>query len=402
MGTLAAGVAHEINNPLSFVLYNLESLCEDMPKLTDAMRRCHALLRSRVGVEAVDELLGCEEDSFSPATFDDVAARFRDAVSGTQRIKDIARGLGTFSRVERTAVEPANLHHAVENAINMAYNEIKYRARLVKDFGQVPMVLGSDGKLAQVFLNLLINAAHAIGEGHAESNQIRIRTWADDRHVFAEVSDTGKGIAPEHQGKIFEAFFTTKGTGVGTGLGLSISKSIIAGFGGEISFRSELGQGTRFLIRLPRVPSDWQAGHPAAPAPVSDRPKLRGRLLVVDDEAGIRAAIVRMLGREHEVVTASSGKEARALLENDRRFDLVFCDLMMPELSGMQLHAWLSAEDAALAEQIVFMTGGAFTPGASEYLRKVGNLQVEKPFDSGAFKKLTRELILAARAKQEA
>jgi CheY-like chemotaxis protein len=121
---------------------------------------------------------------------------------------------------------------------------------------------------------------------------------------------------------------------------------------------------------------------------------------VVDDEAGIRAAIVRMLKREHEVIAVSSGVEAQILLEKDRRFDLIFCDLMMPRMSGMELHAWLGRSEPALAEKVVFITGGAFTPGASEYLRKVGNLRVEKPFDTAAFRKTVEELILAARAKR--
>jgi CheY-like chemotaxis protein len=265
----------------------------------------------------------------------------------------------------------------------------------------VPMVLGSDGKLAQVFLNLLINAAHAIEEGNVEHNEIRVRTWAEGDQVLAEVSDTGKGIAPEHHAKVFEPFFTTKGVGAGTGLGLSICSNLVKGFGGEISFTSEVGKGTHFVVRLPRVPVGWEThGHESQePAPV--RPRLRGRILVVDDEAGIRGAIVRMLGRDHEVIAVSSGEEAQVLLENDRRFDLIFCDLMMPRMSGMQLHAWLAQCEPSLADQVVFITGGAFTPGASEYLRKVGNLRVEKPFDTVAFKKTAEELVLAAGAKRK-
>jgi CheY-like chemotaxis protein len=292
------------------------------------------------------------------------------------------------------------LRHVAEQAITLAFNEIKYRARLVKDLGPVPMVLGSDGKLAQVFLNLLINAAHAIGEGHVEENQIQVRTWAEGDHVFAEVSDTGQGIAPEHQARVFEPFFTTKGVGVGTGLGLSICKNIVSGFGGEISFSSEIGKGTRFLIRLPRVSDAWESRDQGAREQAPVRAGILGRILVVDDEAGIRGAFVRLLGRDHEVVAVSSGVEAQALLAEDRRFDLIFCDLMMPRMSGMELHAWLAGCDPGLAEQVVFVTGGAFTPGAAEYLRTVGNLRMEKPFDAATFRKAAEELIRAARAKR--
>ncbi len=399
MGTLAAGVAHEINNPLTYVLWNIESLSQDVPKLAELMRRCHAALCSHLGADVVKELLETDGDSFSPAMFDDVAVRFRDVLSGTIRIQDIARGLSTFSRVEGSEVAPVHMHHAAEQAINLALNQIKYRARLVKDFGQVPLVLGSDSKLAQVFLNLLMNAAHSIDEGHVEHNEIRIRTWADDEAVFAEVSDTGKGIAPEHHDRIFEPFFTTKDVGVGSGLGLSIARNIVTGFGGEISFSSVPGKGTRFLIRLPRLPRDGQTRDASTQADAPPRSTPRGRILVVDDEQGIRAIIARMLGRKHEVVTAASGEEAKAILETDRRFDLIYCDLMMPRISGMELHVWLAERDADLAAQLVFMTGGAFTPGASEYLARLGNLRVEKPFDTMVFRELTDELVLAARSK---
>ena len=399
MGTLAAGIAHEINNPLTYVLCNIESLSQDVPKLAELMRRCHAALCSHLGVDAVKELLEPEGDALSPTMFDDVATRFRDVLSGAIRIQNIARGLSTFSRVEGSEVGPVHVHHAAEQAITLALNQIKYRARLVKDFGQVPLVLGSDSKLAQVFLNLLINAAHSIDEGHVEHNEIRIRTWADDVAVFAEVSDTGKGIAPEHHDRIFEPFFTTKEVGVGSGLGLSISRNIVTAFGGEISFSSEPGKGTRFLIRLPRLPEDSQSSDASTQADAPPRSTPRGRILVVDDEQGIRAIIARMLGRKHEVVTAASGEDAKAILEKDRRFDLIYCDLMMPGISGMELHAWLGERAADLAAQLVFMTGGAFTPGASEYLARVGNLRVEKPFDTVVFRELTDELVLAARGK---
>ncbi|MBN1609505.1 MAG: PAS domain S-box protein [Polyangiaceae bacterium] len=402
MGMLCAGVAHEINNPLSYVLYNLQSLAEEMPNLAALTRRWHAELSARAGADGVAEVLGDDQHIFDPAVFDDALARLREALSGTQRIKGIARSLGTFARVERVEVTPVNFQDCIEHAVTMAFNEVKYRARLVKDFSQVPAVLASGGKLAQVFLNLFINAAHAIDEGHAENNEVRVRTWSEGESVFAEVSDTGKGIAPEHQSRIFEPFFTTKGVGVGSGLGLSICQGIIAEFGGEISFTSEVGKGTTFLIRLPRMPQDRETSHEETKAEAPSQPLVRGRILVVDDEAGVRATIVRMLKDGHEVVAVASAEEARALLDKDRRFDVIFCDLMMPEMSGMDLHAWLAGQDTKLAEQMVFVTGGAFTPGASRYLDAVGNVRVEKPFDTAGFRRMTGELVVAARAKKVA
>ena len=402
MGTLAAGVAHEINNPLSYVLYNVESAVEDLPRLGEWVLRCHDVLARHIGHDAATLALGGDEHLSAPAAMDDVLCRLREAASGAERIKQIVWGLGTFSRVDREEVSPVAVQFAIERALSIASNQIKYRARVVKDFSPVPAVLASDGKLAQVFLNLVVNAAHAIDEGHVDHNEIRVRTWAEGDSVFAEVSDTGKGISPEHWDRVFEPFYTTKEVGVGSGLGLSITKNIINGFGGEISFTSEVGKGTRFLVRLPRMPREWQTRATAAFDGAPSRAAPRGRILVVDDEPVIPDIIARMLGCDHEVVTAASGEEAQALLEKDRRFDLIYCDLMMPRISGMELHAWLAERDADLAEQVVFITGGAFTPGASSYLAKVRNLRVDKPFDTVAFKKLTDELILSARAKRGA
>ena len=366
------------------------------------IRRCHDVLARHIGHDAATLALGGDEHLSAPAAMEDVISRLREAASGAERIKQIVWGLGTFSRVDREEVSPVAVQSAIEQALSIAFNQIQYRARVIKDFSPVPAVLASDGKLAQVFLNLVVNAAHAIDEGHVEHNEIRVRTWAEGDAVFAEVSDTGKGISPEHWDRVFEPFFTTKEIGVGSGLGLSITRNIVTGFGGEISFTSEVGKGTRFLIRLPRLPREWQTSATAAPDGAPSRAAPRGRILVVDDEPGVRTIIARMLGCDHEVVTAASGEEGQALLEKDRRFDLIYCDLMMPRISGMELHAWLAERDADLAEQVVFITGGAFTPDASSYLAKVGNLRVEKPFDTVAFKKLTDELILSARAKRGA
>lgn len=399
MGMLAAGVAHEINNPLSYILFNLESLAGELPKLMNLMRRCHAALAERVGFAALGEVLGEEDKVFRPEVFEDAIARLREALAGTQRIRGISRSLGTFSRVERTEVAPVEVNASIEHALTMAFNEIKYRARLVKDFSPVPPVLATDGKLAQVFLNLLVNAAHAIGEGHVEHNQIRVRTWLDGETVCAEVSDSGQGIAPEHQAHIFDPFFTTKGVGVGTGIGLSICRSIVTEFGGQIAFTTELGKGTRFLVKLPRLPAGWGKPQESRGAEPSPRASVKGRILVVDDEEGIRAIMARMLGGQHELVAVASGQEAQAVLKEDRRFDLLLFDLMMPRMSGMELHAWLREQDAGLADKVVFMTGGAFTPGSSDYLAKAKNARVEKPFDVDGFPRMVEQLVLAARSR---
>ena len=397
MGTLAAGVAHEINNPLLYVDFNVKSLAADVPRLSGALLRCHEALLEHAGIDAADEALGADADLVGQAMRADLVTRFEAAVSGTNRIKEIARGLSTFSRVDQAEVAAIDLNGAVVNASNMALNEIKYRARLVHDLGDVPLVLGSDGKISQVVLNLLINAAHAIGDGHVDENEVRVRTWAEGDEVFVEVRDTGRGIAPEHRSRVFEPFFTTKGVGVGTGLGLSICKNIVTGFGGQMSFTSEVDRGTAFLVLLRPAPKPDEPAPSRITSPPDQVPRTRGRILVIDDEAGIRDTVTRLLRGDHDVIAAGSGAEAQAILRADGAFDVIYCDLMMPQMSGMELHAWLATHDDELARRVVFITGGAFTSGASDYLDRVGGRRVDKPFESADFRALTHDLVAVAR-----
>jgi len=328
----------------------------------------------------------------------DLVERAREAASGARRIKDIARGLGAFSRVEQHDLSQVNLHSAIEHAVGMASNEIKYRARLVKDFGQVPSLLASEGRLAQVVLNLLVNAAHAIDEGDVAHNQIKIRTWSAGQEAFFEVRDTGKGIPPENLKHLFEPFFTTKPVGVGSGLGLSICKNIVNGYGGDINVQSKVGQGACFTVNLP-IKREETGPVETRRVTEPEASAVPGRVLVIDDEAQIRS-LERLLGRHHEVVTAESGAAAIELFERDQNFDLIICDMMMPAVSGMDLHKWLVDKNPDLAENVLFITGGAFTPKTREYLARVDNLQVEKPFDAKDLLRMVNELIIAARAKK--
>jgi signal transduction histidine kinase len=363
VGLLAAGVAHEINNPLTYVLINLESLVSALP-------------------EAAHEVTACAND----------------ALQGVNRVRDIIRGLKTFSRVDEDRREPVHLYSVIECATSMAYNEIKYRARLVKEYGRTPKVMANDGRLSQVFLNLLINAAHAIEEGNVDDNEIRVRTWTEGEEVLAEVSDTGKGIPQENLCHLFEPFFTTKETGVGTGLGLYICHNIVRSYGGRIDVESEPGGGgTRFVVRLPtKSERSAEASTPGTSRPATKEPAespVRGRVLVVDDDPIVRSALKRMLGREHELVVVGSGAEGKRVLEEDSGFDLILCDLIMPEVTGMDLHSWLTEVLPEIAERMVFVTAGAFTSSARAFVARVDNLVVEKPFDTEAFRVMVRDRI---------
>jgi CheY-like chemotaxis protein len=262
----------------------------------------------------------------------------------------------------------------------MAWNEIRHRARLIKDYGDVPPALANEARLGQVFLNLVINAAHAIPEGRSERNEIRIATRRDSDRVVVEIRDTGAGIAPDVLPRIFDPFFTTKAPGVGTGLGLAICHRIVSALGGSILVDSTVGTGTVIRVRLKIAENMALDGE--APSPPAQPAGRRGSVLVIDDEPMVVGLVRRMLSRVHEVTAATSVHQALDHLSAGDRYDVILCDLMMPEMSGIDLHAELSRVYPDEANRMVFMTGGAFTSGARAFLDRVGNPWVEKPFDA--------------------
>ncbi len=397
MGTLAASVAHEINNPLAYVRYNIESLAQDLPRLADATQRACLTVRSQLGDAAYAQIVGDDAEVLEPVLLKDTVDRIREALEGIERVVAISRNLGAFSRVQQTKRTSVDVNVALEAAVNMAQNEIRHRARLIKDLGQPPAVWASESKLSQVFLNLLINAAHAIDEGDEQNNRITIRSWSDRGEVCVEIADTGKGISPENLARIFDPFFTTKAVGAGSGLGLSISRNVITEFNGTLSVTSEVGKGSRFVVRLP-VESDAQPeSRRIAEVDPLTVPQDRGRILVVEDEAAIRRTLERMLSHDHEIVAVSSGQEGQALVAKDSAFDVILCDLMMTGVSGIEFHAWLAGHQPRLADRLVFITGGAFTPKAREYLASVGNFTIQKPFDVGLLRQRLAEMVRVAR-----
>jgi two-component system, cell cycle sensor histidine kinase and response regulator CckA len=397
MGTLAAGVAHEINNPPTYVLNNIETLTEDFPKLAASVEHCVQTLRVQVGDKSFARVMGAHAEMLQPSMLNELAERARDALDGTERIKSISRAIGTFSRVESNERFRVDLNYAIECAVTLAMTAIKFRAKLVLNLAALPQIWASAGKLSQVFLNLLINAAHAIDEGAAGQNEIAIRTWALGDSVFAEVKDTGRGISEGNLGRIFEPFFSTKAAGAGSGLGLPICRNIVSEFGGDIRVESALGHGTCFIVRLP-IQAGASQTPPALPrAPIPEVLAVRGRILLVDDERPILTMLVKLLAGDHDLVTAISGAEAQALLEHDQTFDVILCDLMMAEMTGMALHEWLVAQHPSLAARVVFATGGAFTRQASQFLAGVDNVRLEKPYESKKLLLLMTELVAAAR-----
>ncbi len=408
MGLLAASVGHEINNPLAYVLSNLETLTEVLPKIASACERSR-MLREVAGEEASHQVVGEDAGFLEPAILAAATQHALDALEGAQRITRISGVLSAFSRVDTAELRTVDLHLAVDSAISMASNEIRSRATLIKDFAPtLPAVWASSGKLSQVFLNLLINSAHAIAECRLAEHRIAehqpaehsitVRTWSEGSHVFAEVRDTGTGIAPENIAQVFEPFFSTKEIGSGSGLGLSICRSILAEFGGDIRLESEVGIGTCITVLLFAGVEPPQARGSETLLRVSAPSSERGRILVVDDEEPLRRVMTRLL-IEHEVVTAASGAEARAILEIDQAFDVILCDLMMPQVSGVDLHRWLTAHNPPLARRLVFVTGGAFGLVATQYLADSSNLKIKKPFDSAELARVVSKQMEKAKSE---
>jgi len=336
IGQLAAGVGHEINNPLAYVKSSLELAAALLNKLPEE----HPKLGHMIDV----------------------------AQEGAERIRLIVEDLRVLSSHDVHSVDAIDVRELLKSCVQLASNEISHRARLVVDYGHVPRVMANAGRLSQVFLNLLVNAAQSIGQGHGGSNEIGLRTRTGaDGGVVVEIRDTGSGMAAKDLEHVFEPFFTTKRMGEGTGLGLAICHGIITQLGGRISVESVSGHGTTFSIWLPAATSAGVAKARLAPEPDERRragghaTASRREILVVDDEPRIAESFMLLLGGQHHVRTVSTGRAALELCATEK-FDVIFCDLRMPEMGGYEVYQSLRAADCeAQAKRIVFMTGSLTT-----------------------------------------
>ncbi len=315
VGTLAAGVAHEINNPLTYVLANIASVKEHLGELRDYLAGKN-MMDSRV---------------FS--LMNDLQEEAKDTDGGIGRIRDIARTLKSFMHSGGDETAEINVNELMDSAINMVFHEIKRKAKLEKAYAVYPPFLKMNpGKLQQVLINLLMNAAQAIEPNQMEHNRIRVGTGVEGGNVLVEIQDTGQGVPDENLKRIFDPFFTTKPAGIGTGLGLSICHQIIHGYGGQILVRSRVGQGTTFTLLLPSVKPNLVISSPEAAVA---SPAARKKILVVDDEPANVDTFGRMLRKEHEVLFASSGLDALGILEREKQgFDAIVSDVNMATWMG--------------------------------------------------------------------
>jgi PAS domain S-box-containing protein len=353
VGTLAAGVAHEINNPLAYVSSNLEVLAREL-----------AALRGGAPMQL-------EPGALEPLV--------NDARDGAERVAAIVRSLRALSRSDDETVGAVALETVLASCIKIAHNEIRHRATVVQQIApDLPPIEGNASRLGQVFLNLLVNAAQAIPEGRAGDNEIRVRAFHDSeaKRVIVEVEDTGAGIPRSVIGRIFDPFFTTKPIGAGIGLGLSISHEIVCSLGGTITVDSAIGVGTTFHVALPvAIGQVARAGPVVAPEPGTV-----ARVLVIDDEVAVGRSIALLLAPDYDVTPVTRAKDALARLAAGERYDAIVCDVMMPEMTGIDFFEQLTHAAPDQVRRLVFLTGGAFTQQARDFLASAARPQLGKPF----------------------
>ena len=368
LGRLAASVGHEINNPLAYVSMNVD-----------------------LAVTQLEQFVGPAAEGAASAGLTSLPALFRECRVGLDRIRDVVKDLQRLSRQAEVRRETFSLNDLLDESLAMARNQVEHRARVRKVYGEIEGVVGDRSALGQVLLNLILNATQALPEGRADSNEIILRTYMQGSIVTVEVGDTGAGIPPQVLPRIFDPFFTTKPIGEGTGLGLAVSCRIVADHGGQIDVESEVGRGSVFRVALPSAPATIRET-PSEGGRQSERAVARARILVIDDFPAFGRTISRALS-EHDVRVVSRADEAFALLEANETFDVILCDLLMPETTGPALYERLKADWPQLAPKVIFMTGGAFTPESRAFLEQSAQPVLTKPFSPDELRAAVRVLM---------
>ena len=340
LGTLVGGVAHEINNPLAYLLNNID------------------FLERRLEANRPDS---------------DLSAALHEARDGARRIQDIVGTLNEHARPSVGDSQPVDLNAVVRSALRILDNRIRHRASVETELGQVPHVKAHP-RLVQVAVNLICNGIDAMPDRPTAENRIVVRTFsrAADEIVLV-VSDNGEGIPPGIVGSIFDPFFTTKGPGGGTGLGLYLCHRLVTSFGGTIAVESTPGSGSRFTVVL------HSAGANDAPRVTAEAepPPLRG-VLIVDDEPLVARSLTRVMNGSEVTIVPGAAAALEACQARD--FEVIVCDVMMPEMDGIAFYKALAECRPHLRHRVVFMTGGAFSERARQFLGTVSNASLSKPF----------------------
>ncbi len=368
VGRLAAGVAHEISNPATFVQANRALLDERLRDARDAL----ADARAAAGISPYDTLGLALQQAWT--ALEEVQQITERNANGIERICSIVQDLRGYARLEPGKVVRIRPNDVVNEVCSLVSNLVRHKARLIKDLGDVPPVALPRGRLDQILTNLMVNAVQAIPDSPPQNNTVTVATRVEGDAVVLSVEDTGPGLTPQEQKKVFEPFFTTKPRGIGTGLGLPICLEIARAHGGDIRCTSSKSVGTRFDVYFPGVfnPEAYTSVPPPTPSPAL---QTRPRVLLIDDEPHIRDVYSELLEKDFAMTTADDGRQALALLKNDASFDVIVCDVMMPDMDAAQLLEAVLEFSPQLSERFILYTGGA----VSERARRLvdgGNIPV--------------------------
>ncbi len=392
LGTLVAGVAHEINNPLASVMLSVGALKLVVAPLLEASDEIQRRAAAHQPMHA-DEVLRLALRSRTGIDIGEARTMLDEMEGQIHTIADIVRDLRIYSRADdNEASQIVDVPGLIEQVLRIVGPQITARGHIERDYApELPLLALPRSRVVQVLTNILVNAAHALNEIPRPVHRVRITARADADFVAVSISDTGPGIPPEVLERVFDPFFTTKQVGAGTGLGLAISQQILRRLGGDLIAESVHGEGATFIALLPvpdAVAVEKIARAPRAGDQVIVQSFKRPIVLVVEDDDRLLRAYPRTLHSHYDVITASDGQEAIDLLLSGSPADAVITDLAMPEIDGQALYGWLLEHRPALARRTLFITGGARNDRSAAFLESMQDQVLEKP--------VMREQLLAA------
>lgn len=350
VGTMSAGIAHEINNPLSYVMGNLSQLEEELERLAP--------------------LLPSEDRQ-------DFREMLQEASDGAKRVAEIVRDMRTYASMDDDVQSPVQLTRVLEMTLNMAAPQLHGIRVLRQEDPEIPMMMAHEARLGQVLFNLIVNAAHALQDTPREDRVLLVKTRGEGQNVVIEIKDNGVGIPSEHLNRIFDPFFTTRPINTGMGLGLFVCHNLVQAFGGKLELDSDHGQGTTVRVTLPITPASPRRRRTPMPMPSNTR------VLIVDSDPQIGRGLKRAL-RSQQVTLAEDHQQASDLLRQ-QHFEAILCDLLGEHPPGLELYHDSLKRDPEQARRFVFMTGGALTQKTQRFLASVNNPRLEKPFSIADF-----------------